>query len=88
MITVPQHPAYKDSVTAAVRAFWLGPKEGRPASDKDLIVREIYRIANDDSAPLSVVLGVDARQVVSTSAAQMLADLDKSREYGQDLGYQ
>jgi len=88
LITVPQHPAYKDSVTTAVRAFWLGPKEARPASDKDLMVREIYRVANDDSAPSRVVLGVDAHQVVSTSAAEMLADLEKSRNCGQDLGYQ
>ena len=82
---LPLHPAHKDSATSAVCKFWQGAQEVRPKSYQARVVKEMYRITNDDSALLHVVLGKDVIDAVSTSAEAMLADLDKSLHYSEDL---
>ncbi|KAI3599998.1 hypothetical protein WG66_008718 [Moniliophthora roreri] len=82
LVTIPLHSAYEGGPTTFVRGFLEGPMQG---GDPAKAAREIRNIANDDSTPLRIALGLDARGVVQGQIDSLKADLEKSEPFSADL---
>ncbi|KAF8996906.1 NAD(P)-binding protein [Cyathus striatus] len=83
MVTIPLHQSYDGSKSTYTRAFFAGPIDNSQDSDK--AAREIYKIANDHTAPLHIPLGLDSLSIIKDKIEIIKKDVKEAEKWSIDL---
>jgi len=81
IVTLPPHPAYKESASMLTRQYI----SSSPGADVNKAVEVIYKLAEESNLPLRFPLGMDGVKAMTTQAESLTADADKYSHWSSAL---
>ncbi|KAF8996889.1 hypothetical protein BDQ17DRAFT_1544556 [Cyathus striatus] len=83
-VIIPANPRFINT-TSAIRAYFDNYQELVGLGDCDKAAREIYKIANDEGAPLHIPFGLDSIALVKKKIGQLDEEVEKAAVWSSDL---